>query len=148
MTTWRLRTSLSLLLVATTAVTFILIGSLIIALRTPQINAEAMAAVQQTATDKARLLEFYLRTIEAQLKPVAALAQHAPPKAQKDYLSALIGSGEQFLAVHLVDVRGIIRSSAFPNTLNDGGPASTRTGSPFARQSASNAPSPHARNAA
>lgn len=115
MTTWRLRTSLSLLLVATTAVTFILIGSLIIALRTPQINAEAMAAVQQTATDKARLLEFYLRTIEAQLKPVAALAQHAPPKAQKDYLSALIGSGEQFLAVHLVDVRGIIRSSAFPN---------------------------------
>ncbi|MDQ5917716.1 MAG: hypothetical protein QG660_828 [Pseudomonadota bacterium] len=114
MTTWRLRTSLSLLLVATTAVTFLLMGSLIIALRTPQINTEAMAAVHEEAANKARLLNFHLGTIEAQLKPIAALAQMASPKTLSDNLTALVGKGEQFLAVHLVDARGIIRGSAFP----------------------------------
>ncbi|MBK9446094.1 MAG: PAS domain S-box protein [Betaproteobacteria bacterium] len=115
MITWRLRTSLSLLLVATTAVTFLLIGSLIIAVRAPQINAETISAVQESAANKARLLEFHMRAIEAQLKPIAVLAQHVPPKALKGTLSALVGVGEQFLAVHIVDAHGIVRSSAFPN---------------------------------
>lgn len=115
MTTWRLRTSLSLLLVATTAVTFLLIGTVIIALRVPQISAEAKATVHEAAANKARLLEFYLRAIEAQLKPLAVLAERSPAPALRENLAALAGTGEQFLAIHLVDTRGMIRSSAFPN---------------------------------
>ncbi len=114
MAAWRLRTSLSLLLAVTTAITFALVGAAIILLRVPQIEAEASAAVQAAANAKARLLEFYLRGLEAQLAPVALLAEGSSLRARAAMLTATVGDGRQFAGAYLVDADGIVRGAAFP----------------------------------
>ncbi|HEX5802773.1 MAG TPA: ATP-binding protein [Azospira sp.] len=114
MKTWRLRTSLSLLLAVTTALTFLVIGSAILVLRVPQINAEATRAVQSDARDKARLLEFYLAGLEAQLKPLAMLAAGTPPRTLTTILAATVADGRQFLGAYLVDRDGIVRAAVLP----------------------------------
>ncbi|MCP5269203.1 MAG: PAS domain S-box protein [Zoogloeaceae bacterium] len=113
MTTWRLRTSLSLLLVASTAVTFTLVGSVILLYRIPVINNEAEVSVQAEASEKARLLEFYLTGVEAQLHPVAEIADNGTPKILQPLLEAIVKDGDPFLGVYLVDGNGIIRAAAF-----------------------------------
>ncbi len=108
----RLRTFLGLLLVVTTAITFALIGGVILAYRIPQINAEAKTSVQHQAAEKARLLEFALAGLEAQLRPVVTMAQHAAPAEISDALEAVVGDGVHFSAAYLVDRDGSIRAGA------------------------------------
>jgi len=108
----RLRTFLGLLLVVTTAITFALIGGVILAYRIPQINAEAKTSVQHQAAEKARLLEFALAGLEAQLRPVVTMAQHAAPAEISDALEAVVGDGVHFSAAYLVDRNGAIRAGA------------------------------------
>lgn len=110
---YRLRTFLSLLLVATTAITMALVGGALLIYRLPQINNEAKYSVQREASDKARLLEFALSGLESQLRPAAALAQFSTPEVLSRSLQALIGQGEQFLAIYAADENGIIRSGGF-----------------------------------
>lgn len=108
-----LSTFLSLLLVAVTATTIALVGSLLLIYRIPQINDEAKELVQREAMDKAQLLEFSLRGLESQLRPLAALAEFSSPEVVANSLQALIGQGEQFLAVYVVSPDGIIQSGGF-----------------------------------
>jgi len=114
MSTWRLRTSLYLLLVAATALTFTLIGCVIFVSRLPQINADAQLNVQESAADQARLLEFYLAGIEAELRPVARLAPHQPAASLHPLMQALAGEGEQFIGLYLADGSGLIRAAVVP----------------------------------
>jgi len=116
MSTWRLRTSLSLLLVATTAATFTLIGAAILATRLPQIEAEALIEVQTDATDKARLLEFYLAGIEAQLVPLADLAEQTPATEMAALLRAVAGNSGKFVGLYLADRDGIVRAATVPHS--------------------------------
>ena len=106
----RLQTYLGLLLVVTTAITFSLIGGVILAYRIPQINAEAKAAVQHQASEKARLLEFALAGLEAQLRPIVTMAHYARLSEIGDTLDAIIDDGAQFNAAYLIDESGKIRA--------------------------------------
>lgn len=106
----RLRTYLSLLLLVTTAITFTLIGGLILAVRIPQIGEEARETVQREAQEKANLLEFALSGLEAQLRPVASITQYASAREVGSILQALIGRGEQFSAAYVVGDDGIVRA--------------------------------------
>jgi PAS domain S-box-containing protein len=110
---YHLRNFLSLMLVAVTAVTMVLVGGLVLVYRIPQINDEAKGAVQREAMDKAQLLEFALGGLESQLRPIVALAQLSSPTLIAHSLQALIGQGQQFQAVYVVNSNGIIQSGGF-----------------------------------
>lgn len=114
--TVHLSTFLSLLLVATTAVTFALIGGLVLAYRIPVIGSEARETVQREAIDKAQLLEFALNGLEYQLEPIAALAQYASASTIDGTLQAMTGRGTHLLAIYVVSPDGIVRSGSFANT--------------------------------
>ena len=106
----RLQTYLGLLLLVTTAITFSLIGGLILAVRIPQIGEEARETVQREAQEKARLLEFALSGLESQLRPVASITQYASSREVGSILQALVGRGEQFRAAYVVGDDGIVRA--------------------------------------
>ena len=114
--TVHLSTFLSLLLVATTAVTFALIGGLVLAYRIPVIGSEAKEAVQREAIDKAQLLEFALNGLESQLEPIAALAQYASASTIDGTLQAMTGRGAHLLAIYVVSPDGIVRTGSFAST--------------------------------
>ncbi|MFA7293456.1 MAG: hypothetical protein WC023_14555 [Rhodocyclaceae bacterium] len=78
MTTWRLRTSPSLLLVATTTLTFTLVGVLVLTCRVSAISEETLATVRADTNHKGQLLERYLSGIEAHLPPLGWLAEQTP----------------------------------------------------------------------
>jgi PAS domain S-box-containing protein len=111
MTTWRLRTSLSLLLVATTALTFTLVGTLVLTYRISVISEETLANVHADANHKGQLLELYLNGIEARLHPLAWLAAQASHATLQSGLTAAIAEGDQFLGIHVLDASGTIRAS-------------------------------------
>lgn len=112
---WPLRTSLILLLAASTLTTFLLVGIGTLVFRLPQISAENRENAQREAREFANLLEYYLGGIEAQLQPAAAftLAGHAL-KEMPGHLDAIVGDGHLVEALYVLDTNGNILAVGLP----------------------------------
>ena len=105
-----LRTSLMLLMVLAAALTFFLVGGLILWLRLPQVETRAREQLQQRAQSTARLLELDMAGIEAQLRPSAHLLRAYPAQASEPVLQALTQADSPFVAVFLLDPLGRVQS--------------------------------------
>lgn len=109
-----LRTSLVLLLVTATTLTFALVGSAILVYRLPQIEANIRAGLQQRADSAARLLDHYTAGIEAQIRTQGRLVANRSPAELQAFLEAMVGDGETLQAAYVVDPQGSVEALGLP----------------------------------
>lgn len=109
---WRLRTSLILLLAATTLATVILVSIVILTIRLPQIQRESSALAKDTATQLVNLMEYFIDTIEAQIIPIAHLIGQPENASPQVYLDALVRKEGAFKAVYIINGEGLVETVA------------------------------------
>ena len=112
----RLRTSLILLLVTAVTLTFALVGSMILAYRLPQIEANNRADLQERAVNASRLLDHYMAGIEAQIRTQARLVANRSPAELQAFLEAVVGDGETMQAAYVVAADGSVEALGLPGT--------------------------------
>ena len=112
----RLRTSLILLLVTASTLTFALVGSAILVFRLPQIEASIRADLQERAENASRLLDHYTDGIEAQVRTQARLVAGRSPAELQAFLDAMVGEGETLQAAYIVGADGSVEALGLPGT--------------------------------
>lgn len=105
-----LRSFLVILLLATTTSVFLLLGTVLLLYRLPDIAASSQANASRQASELAHLVEFYLRSIESRLKPATALDKTS---AQRQ-LDALTEGDQAIQAIYSLSPEGAIQSVGLP----------------------------------
>ncbi len=115
MKAWKLRTSLILLLLATIASTFFILGAGILLYRLPQVGKISHDIAQREASDIAYLLEYQLDGIHSQLQPTVAFlrSRHTQQEIQA-HLDAIVGDGVVIEAIYVVNLEGAIETVGLP----------------------------------
>jgi len=110
---WRLRTSLVVLLVVATVVTFGVIAAGVLAWRVPAALAEDAARMRSEAVRLAHHLEQLLSGLEGRLGALAGLDAGLPPEQGRRLLDAVVAEGG-FQAVYLLGRDGRVEHVALP----------------------------------
>jgi signal transduction histidine kinase len=113
---WRLRTSLVVLMLLVTVVTFSVIGVTVLAYRLPGILAEERQVMRVQASTLADHFELSLAAIEGRLGAIAAVSGSLPPETLGRLLDAALGEGG-LQAVYLLNERGVVDHVAVPDAL-------------------------------
>lgn len=110
---WRLRTSLTLLLVVATLVTFGIIGFGVLAYRVPAILEEDRQHLRNDAVSLARYFEQLIDGLEGRLGTLAALDMTMQPAHIQRFLDAVIAEGG-FKAIYVLNGRGHVEHVGLP----------------------------------
>ena len=110
---WRLSTSLILLLVVATLVTFGIIGFSVLAYRVPAILAEDREHMRNDAVSLARYFEQMIDSLEGRLGSLSAVTLDMPPAQIQRFLDAVVAEGG-FTAIYLIGVNGRVKYVALP----------------------------------
>ena len=110
---WRLRTSLILLLVVATLVTFCIIGFSVLAYRVPAILAEDRQHARNEAVSLAHYFEQLIDSLEGRLGTLGALSLDMPPAQIQRFLDAVAAEGG-FTAIYLLSENGRVKYAALP----------------------------------
>ena len=110
---WRLSTSLILLLVVATLVTFGIIGFSVLAYRVPAILAEDREHMRNDAVSLARYFEQMIDSLEGRLGSLSAVSLDMPPAQIQRFLDAVVAEGG-FTAIYLIGVNGRVKYVALP----------------------------------
>ncbi len=116
---WRLRTSLILLLVVATLVTYGVIGISVIAYRVPAILKEEQQHAQSEAVVLARYFEQLLNSLEGRVAALMAIDAGMPPAQVQRLMDGVTGEGG-FAAIYLADRRGRIEYVAVSEAYAEG----------------------------
>ena len=108
---WRLRTSLILLLVVATLVTYGVIGISVIAYRVPSILKEEQQHAQSEAIVLARYFEQLLNSLEGRVAALMAIDASMSPAQVQRLMDGVTGEGG-FAAIYLADRQGRIEQVA------------------------------------
>ncbi len=100
----RLRTSVTILLVAVILVTLAIVGAGILAVMVPRVEAENKAVVHQAAGEIASRVTGFLANLEARVVLAGALSPGRSPAALTDLLD--LARGPSLSAIYLVDAEG------------------------------------------
>lgn len=109
-----LRTSLILLMVVASTLTFALVGGTLLLFRLPQVEARARAQLQERAENTSRLLDHFTAGVDAQLAPLGRLARGRSPTELQAYVDAIVGDGEVFEAVFILAANGAVETLGLP----------------------------------
>lgn len=101
-----LRVALSLLFIFTPLVALIIVGSITLAVRLPQIAEENRLIAQTSAAEMATRVEEYLEALEHRITVLAAAAESVPHHEIYHLLESARGDG--FDAIYLVDEYGFL----------------------------------------
>lgn len=101
-----LRVALSLLFVFTPLVALVIVGSITLAIRLPQIADENRMIAKESAAEMTARVEEYLRSLEHRLKVLAAAVDNVPE--QEIYFLLETARGDGFDAIYLVDDQGLL----------------------------------------
>ncbi len=107
---WRLSTHLSALLVATTLLTLVVVGSLVLAYRLPAIEGETQAGLEREVEGLGRRLELLLGTAQTRLKLLQSLIDAAPPTQAAALLDDGVRTGLRFDALYQLSPAGKVRA--------------------------------------
>lgn len=110
---WRLSTSLILLLLVATLVTFGIIGFSVLAYRVPAILAEDREHVRNDAVSLARYFEQLIDSLEGRLGSLSAITLEMPPVQIQRFLDAVVAEGG-FTAIYLIGANGRVKYAALP----------------------------------
>ena len=113
---WSLRTSLIVLLVISTLVTFSLIGVAILAYRVPTILAEDRQHMRNEAVSLARYFEQLIDSLEGRLATLTALDMAMSPQQIQRLLDSVIAEGG-FKAIYLINPKGHVEYVALPEEM-------------------------------
>jgi len=113
---WSLRTSLIVLLVISTLVTFSLIGVAILAYRVPTILAEDRQHMRNEAVSLARYFEQLIDSLEGRLATLTALDMAMSPQQIQRLLDSVIAEGG-FKAIYLINPKGHVEFVALPEEM-------------------------------
>ncbi len=108
-----LRVALSLLFVFTPLVALVIVGSITLAIRLPQIADENRLIAKESAAEMAARVEEYLRSLEHRLKVLAAAVDNVPE--QEIYFLLQTARGDGFDAIYLVDNQGLLVDASVKN---------------------------------
>ncbi|WP_339849354.1 ATP-binding protein [uncultured Nisaea sp.] len=108
-----LRVALSLLFVVTPLVALVIVGSITLAIRLPQVAEENRTIAKESAAEMAARVEQYLRSLEHRLKVLAAAVDNVPE--QEVYFLLQTARGDGFDAIYLVDEQGILVDASVKN---------------------------------
>jgi len=108
-----LRVALSLLFVVTPLVALVIVGSITLAIRLPQVAEENRTIAKESAAEMAARGEQYLRSLEHRLKVLAAAVDNVPE--QEVYFLLQTARGDGFDAIYLVDEQGILVDASVKN---------------------------------
>ncbi|WP_051284531.1 sensor histidine kinase [Nisaea denitrificans] len=108
-----LRVALSLLFVFTPLVALVIVGSITLAIRLPQIADENRLIAKESAAEMAARVEEYLRSLEHRLKVLAAAVDNVPE--QEIYFLLQTARGDGFDAIYLVDDQGLLVDASVKN---------------------------------
>ena len=118
---WRLRTSLILLLVVATFVTFCIIGFSALAYRVPMILAEDQQQARHEAVTLAHYFEQLFDSLEGRLGTLGALNLDMPPAQIQRFLDAVVAEGG-FTAIYLLSNNGRVKYAALQETVPNARP--------------------------
>lgn len=108
-----LRVALSLLFVVTPLVALVIVGSITLAIRLPQVAEENRTIAKESAAEMAARVEQYLRSLEHRLKVLAAAVDNIPE--QEVYFLLQTARGDGFDAIYLVDEQGLLVDASVKN---------------------------------
>ena len=106
----KLHTSLILLLFSASALTFLLVGTVILSVRLPVIENNQRTRIQEQAVLTSRLLDHVTNHIESELQPLARLLVQQKPVELQPYLTAVVGDSEIFDAAYIVAENGRVEA--------------------------------------
>ncbi len=115
---WSLRTSLIVLLVIATLVTFSLIGVGVLAYRVPAVLAEDREHMRNEAVSLARYFEQLIDSLEGRLGTLTALDMTMPAPQIQRFLDAVIAEGG-FKAIYLINRNGRVEFVGLPDDLQN-----------------------------
>lgn len=110
---WRLSTSLILLLLVSSLVTFGIIGFSVLAYRVPAILVEDREHVRNDAVSLARYFEQLIDSLEGRLGALSAITVEMPPAQIQRFLDAVVAEGG-FTAIYLIGANGRVKYAALP----------------------------------
>lgn len=113
----RLRTVLAALLVASTLVTFLMVGGAILAVRVPAIERQSTAEMARATEQLKARLETLLGAFEGRITLLAAVAPQAADPAANALLDKVVGDGRAMRAIYLVSPAGIVEAAGVAPTL-------------------------------
>jgi len=117
---WKLRTSLILLLVATTLTTFFLGGIGTLIFRLPQISAASQENATREAHAVASILENYLGGVVSRLRPATHFVRSGLPAEDiQRHLDAIVGDDRIIDALYVVDADGYVEAVGLPPERQD-----------------------------
>ena len=108
-----LRAALSLLFVFTPLVALVIVGSITLAIRLPQIADENRLIAKESASEMAARVEEYLRSLEHRLKVLAAAVDNIPE--HEVYFLLQTARGDGFDAIYLIDDQGLLVDASVKN---------------------------------
>ncbi len=112
---WHLRSSLTLLLVAASAIALLIAFALLLAYYQPRLNAQTRSDLSAKSSDLARRSETVLSILQGQLELVASGMGNETPKVAQQQLNQIIKQGA-FSAVYHLDTNGRIEQAAIADT--------------------------------
>ena len=110
---WHLRSYLSGMLLVTTLLTFLVVGSVILAYRLPVIERESRRDRQAEVGDVARRLELLLGTTQTRLELLEALVDDAAPEQAEELLAEGLRASQRYDAVYRLSADGHVLAAGF-----------------------------------
>lgn len=101
-----MRSWLGLLLATATILTFLIVGSVILVFRLPQVEERGRTQARAAAAEVAADLDRYAESIERQLAPLAVLARDKSIADLQPYMDAVVGDEAVFRMVMIVSADG------------------------------------------
>ena len=109
---WRLHAYLGVLLAVTSVLTFLIVGSIFLLTRIPQLESEIRTRAEGDARELAFRIEMQMLAQQEQLALVAsALGNSASPTA---LISQAVAGGKVFRALYLLSARGEVVTAGLP----------------------------------
>lgn len=107
----RLRSFVAMLLVATSVITLVVVGSAVLAIRLPQITTENMAAARRQADELAARVETLLGSAEQLLTLHGRLLDHVPTRQLHAILDGAVRPQGPFDAVYVVSPDALVEAA-------------------------------------
>lgn len=117
----RLRTWLVMLLFTAVSLTFVIVGSAILYFRLPQVEARAIDQLHYRSMEAQRLLDLFLDSAEAQIRPLAIRLGHQSPPSLQGHLDAILASSDSFDALLISSPDGTIQAVGTPTAMQQQG---------------------------
>ena len=109
---WRLRTSLIVLLTIISSVSFFSVGAILLLVRLPQIEAETRSVLQTESDDLAGGTELLLGNLQAQIELIGSTLFVAPHVGLDRVLQRAVGEGGAFNAIYQIGDDGTVLRAA------------------------------------